>query len=68
MILALLYIYNTVGSFALIVLQQHSFTSFESKLLWLAFFIGFSSKIPMFPFHIWLPEAHVEAPTAGSLF
>jgi len=67
MILALLYIYNTVGSFALIVLQQHSFTSFESKLLWLAFFIGFSSKIPMFPFHIWLPEAHVEAPTAGSV-
>jgi len=37
------------------------------KILWLMFFIAFSVKIPMFPFHIWLPEAHVEAPTVGSV-
>jgi proton-translocating NADH-quinone oxidoreductase chain M len=36
-------------------------------LLWLLFFLSFAIKIPMFPFHVWLPEAHVEAPTAGSV-
>lgn len=40
----------------------------DQKLLWLFFFIPFAIKIPMFPFHIWLPEAHVEAPTAASMF
>jgi NADH-quinone oxidoreductase subunit M len=39
----------------------------EQKLLWFLFFFTFAVKIPMFPFHIWLPEAHVEAPTAGSV-
>jgi len=37
------------------------------KILWLAFFLSFAVKIPMVPFHIWLPEAHVEAPTSGSI-
>lgn len=37
------------------------------KIIWIMFFIAFSVKIPMFPFHIWLPEAHVEAPTVGSV-
>jgi proton-translocating NADH-quinone oxidoreductase chain M len=37
------------------------------KILWLAFFASFASKVPMVPVHIWLPEAHVEAPTAGSV-
>ena len=37
------------------------------KLLWLAFFASFAVKVPMLPVHIWLPEAHVEAPTAGSV-
>ena len=37
------------------------------NLLWLGFFFGFAVKIPIFPFHIWLPEAHVEAPTNGSI-
>jgi len=36
-------------------------------LLWIVFFASFSVKVPMIPFHIWLPEAHVEAPTAGSV-
>ena len=38
----------------------------EQCWLWLAF-LSFASKIPMFPFHVWLPEAHVEAPTVGSV-
>ena len=37
------------------------------KWVWLAFFLGFAIKVPMFPFHTWLPDAHVEAPTAGSV-
>ena len=36
-------------------------------LVFLAFFLGFAIKVPMFPFHTWLPDAHVEAPTAGSV-
>ena len=36
-------------------------------LLFLAFFLAFAIKVPMFPFHTWLPDAHVEAPTAGSV-
>jgi NADH-quinone oxidoreductase subunit M len=37
------------------------------RWIWLAFFLGFAIKVPMFPFHTWLPDAHVEAPTAGSV-
>lgn len=43
------------------------FSKTEQKWLWLAFFFGFGVKIPIIPFHIWLPEAHVEAPTTGSV-
>ena len=39
----------------------------EKRILWLAFFISFGTKVPMIPFHLWLPEAHVEAPTGGSV-
>jgi NADH-quinone oxidoreductase subunit M len=47
---------------------QYQWVSFISgKLLWVLFFIGFAIKIPMFPFHTWLPDAHVEAPTAISV-
>jgi NADH-quinone oxidoreductase subunit M len=44
---------------------QYGFTA--GLLLFLAFFVGFAIKVPMFPFHTWLPDAHVEAPTAGSV-
>lgn len=47
--------------------QGSLYILFFLKLLWLGFFIGFSVKIPIYPFHIWLPEAHVEASTAGSV-
>src|SRR5437764_469577 len=44
-----------------------SITGTAAVLLFFAFFIGFAIKVPMFPFHTWLPDAHVEAPTAGSV-
>lgn len=67
MLAGILYIYFTVGTSSFEYLLSHNFSFEEQKYLWLAFFISFSSKIPMFPFHIWLPEAHVEAPTVGSV-
>ncbi len=42
-------------------------TGYAATMLFLAFFLGFAIKVPMFPFHTWLPDAHVEAPTAGSV-
>jgi len=67
MLLGLIYIYNITGTLNLEVLLTYNFTFEEQFWLWLAFFLSFASKIPMFPFHIWLPEAHVEAPTVGSV-
>jgi len=43
------------------------FSNFEKKFIWLLLFIGFAVKTPLYPFHIWLPEAHSEAPTTGSV-
>nr|AHX02557.1 NADH dehydrogenase subunit 4 [Sebdenia flabellata] len=67
MLLAILYIYIYVGSTDLQFLWQVQFSELSQILLWLAFFFSFAVKIPMIPFHIWLPEAHAEAPTAGSV-
>jgi proton-translocating NADH-quinone oxidoreductase chain M len=67
MLLAILYIYSVVGSTDYQVLLTYDFEETIQKWLWLAFFASFAVKIPMLPFHIWLPEAHVEAPTAGSV-
>jgi NADH-quinone oxidoreductase subunit M len=67
MLIGILYIYTTVGTLSLESLFTHNFSFNEQRWLWLAFFLSFASKIPMFPFHIWLPEAHVEAPTVGSV-
>lgn len=66
-LIGILYIYSTVGSLDVEYLLTYQFTILEERLLWLAFFLSFASKIPMFPLHIWLPEAHVEAPTVGSV-
>jgi len=67
-LLGILYIYGKLGTFNLEQLMGWTiFTETEELILWLAFFLSFASKIPMFPFHIWLPEAHVEAPTIGSV-
>jgi proton-translocating NADH-quinone oxidoreductase chain M len=67
MLIGILYIYSKTGSLNIELLNTYSFTQIEQLYLWIAFFISFASKIPMFPFHIWLPEAHVEAPTVGSV-
>ena len=67
MLLAIIYIYLIVGSFHYYEIKSYCYGDQESKLLWLAFFLAFAVKIPVIPVHIWLPEAHVEAPTAGSV-
>jgi proton-translocating NADH-quinone oxidoreductase chain M len=67
MLLATLYILEQVGSTDYEVLLTFSFSEVEQKFLWFAFFLSFASKVPMVPVHLWLPEAHVEAPTAGSV-
>jgi proton-translocating NADH-quinone oxidoreductase chain M len=72
MLLAIIYLKNTVNNFLplninLIGVYLQNFSEFEQRLLWLCFFIAFAVKVPMIPVHIWLPEAHVEAPTAGSV-
>jgi len=67
MLIGLLYMYSIVGTLNLEYLLAWNFTFNEQCWLWLAFFLSFASKIPMFPFHVWLPEAHVEAPTVGSV-
>jgi len=67
MLIGILYIYSITGTLNLEYLLTWSFSKTEQLFLWSAFFLSFASKIPMFPFHIWLPEAHVEAPTVGSV-
>jgi proton-translocating NADH-quinone oxidoreductase chain M len=67
MLLAILYIFSSRGCTDYEVLLTSSFTFKEQCFIWLAFFASFASKVPMLPVHIWLPEAHVEAPTAGSV-
>lgn len=67
MLLSILYIYYQVGTTDYEVLTTFSFSETEQKILWLSFFASFATKIPMLPVHLWLPEAHVEAPTAGSV-
>lgn len=66
-LLGILYIYSITGTLNVEYLLAFRFTELEQKILWICFFLSFASKIPMFPFHIWLPEAHVEAPTVGSV-
>jgi NADH-quinone oxidoreductase subunit M len=70
---AIIYLYNRTGTFdfptllGMIQSGQLPFTHLEELLLFLAFFIAFAIKVPLFPLHTWLPDAHVEAPTAGSV-
>lgn len=67
LLVGILYIYVKVGTTHYLSLLNVEWTPLEEKLLWGAFFLSFATKVPMFPFHLWLPEAHVEAPTAGSV-
>jgi NADH-quinone oxidoreductase subunit M len=73
MLAGILWLYAKTGSFDFVVLQSAlhngSVPDFASAAQWLflGFFIAFAVKVPLFPFHTWLPDAHVEAPTAGSV-
>ena len=67
MLLALIYMYWQVGTTNMTALANFQFSSSEQMWLWLAFFASFAVKMPMWPVHTWLPDAHVEAPTAGSV-
>jgi len=67
MLLGILFIYFQAGTTDLQSLYCIKFSEKRQICLWIAFFLSFAVKIPMIPVHIWLPEAHVEAPTAGSV-
>src|SRR5450432_569149 len=67
MLLAIMAIYSTAGTTDIPTLLTTHFPVGMQKWLWLAFFASFAVKIPMWPVHTWLPDAHVEAPTAGSV-
>ncbi|GHH52852.1 MULTISPECIES: NADH-quinone oxidoreductase subunit M [Gammaproteobacteria] len=67
MLVALIYLYLKGGSFQLHDLYALQLTAREQTWIFFAFLIAFAVKVPMFPVHTWLPDAHVEAPTAGSV-
>ncbi|WP_448481503.1 NADH-quinone oxidoreductase subunit M [Pseudoxanthomonas mexicana] len=67
MLVGLVYLYIKGGSFQLADLYAMPLNAKEQTWLFFAFLIAFAVKIPMFPVHTWLPDAHVEAPTAGSV-
>jgi NADH:ubiquinone oxidoreductase subunit 4 (subunit M) len=68
LLLSFALLYSDVGTTDLRLLSVLTCDENRQIILWLGFFIAFAVKVPMVPFHVWLPEAHVEAPTAGSVF
>ncbi len=67
MLVGILVMYAEVGTTSIPVLLAYKFSPEMQYWLFLAFFLSFAVKVPMWPFHTWLPDAHVEAPTAGSV-
>ncbi|PZQ18029.1 MAG: NADH-quinone oxidoreductase subunit M [Ancylobacter novellus] len=67
MLVAILAMYGTAGTTDIQALLQYKFPAGMQTWLWLGFFASFAVKMPMWPVHTWLPDAHVEAPTAGSV-
>ncbi|WP_028218508.1 NADH-quinone oxidoreductase subunit M [Paraburkholderia oxyphila] len=67
MLVALLYLYRETGTFDLATWQNAKLAMTPQILLFIAFFFAFAVKVPMWPVHTWLPDAHVEAPTGGSV-
>jgi len=67
MLVALIYLYLKSGSYELAAFQHLPLSLAEQTCIFLAFFAAFAVKVPMFPVHTWLPDAHVEAPTGGSV-
>ncbi len=67
MLLAMLWMAAEAGTTSIPLLKEYAFSPAVQPLLWLAFFASFAVKMPMWPVHTWLPDAHVQAPTAGSV-
>jgi NADH-quinone oxidoreductase subunit M len=67
MLVAVMYLYGKAGSFSIEAIRQLSLGATEQAWLFGAFTLAFAIKVPVFPLHTWLPDAHVEAPTAGSV-
>jgi NADH-quinone oxidoreductase subunit M len=67
MLIAMFWMVNTAGTSDIPTLMQYDFAPEAQTWLWLAFFASFAVKMPMWPVHTWLPDAHVQAPTAGSV-
>ncbi len=67
LLVAIIALYLKTGSFSIPMMMGQDYSSTFQLWVFLAFFLAFAIKVPMFPFHTWLPAAHVEAPTAGSV-
>ena len=67
MLVAFIYLYNKTGSFNFFSFMEVPLTLKEQQLIFIAFLLAFAVKVPMWPVHTWLPDAHVEAPTGGSV-
>ena len=67
MLIAMMWMVNQAGTSDIPTLMQYDFAPGAQTWLWLAFFASFAVKMPMWPVHTWLPDAHVQAPTAGSV-
>ena len=67
MLVAFIYLYNKAGSFNLFSFMETPLSLLEQQLIFIAFLLAFAVKVPMWPVHTWLPDAHVEAPTGGSV-
>ena len=67
MLIAIIYLYISTGSYSIFDFYNLDLSRMEQILIFLAFLFAFAVKIPMWPVHTWLPDAHVEAPTGGSV-
>jgi NADH-quinone oxidoreductase subunit M len=67
MLVALIYMYVKAGDYSIASFQALPLTLVEQRWIFVAFFLAFAVKVPMWPVHTWLPDAHVEAPTGGSV-
>ena len=67
LLIAIMYLYLNTNTFLVLSLSTIALDDSVQSILWLLFFFGFAVKVPIVPFHTWLPEAHVEAPTPGSI-
>jgi NADH-quinone oxidoreductase subunit M len=67
MLVALIYLYLKAGNYSIASMQHLPLSLIEQRWIFLAFLVAFAVKVPMWPVHTWLPDAHVEAPTGGSV-